>query len=164
MSVRHSIACHHIIKSLRTQENEKRRPTEKLADWLTETFGSVAFVVFHVIWFGLWILANMGYIPGVAVFDPYPYGLLTMVVSLEAIFLSTFVLISQNRAAKVDVLRDEIDLHVDTITEQEISKLMKMVALLMKKEGIHVDKEASEMMKPTDLSKVQKIFEKEAGE
>ena len=64
------------------------------------------FVYLHVVWFSFWILANNGSIPGVAPFDTFPYGLLTMIVSLEAIFLATFILINQNRQALADVYRE----------------------------------------------------------
>jgi len=74
---------------------------------ITQWAGSIRFVYFHVFWFGFWILANTGLLhPLVPVFDPFPYGLLTMIVSLEAIFLSTFIMISQNRQSLVDTYRE----------------------------------------------------------
>lgn len=77
----------------------------RLAGFITRFAGSMWFVYFHVIWFGLWILVNQ-LKPGIKVFDPYPFGLLTMIVSLEAIFLSTFIMINQNRQALVDTMRE----------------------------------------------------------
>ncbi|MEP6468268.1 MAG: DUF1003 domain-containing protein [Chloroflexota bacterium] len=68
-------------------------PVLRLADWITSFAGSMRFVALHVVWFGAWVLVNQ-FAPA---FDPFPFGLLTMIVSLEAIFLSTFILISQNR-------------------------------------------------------------------
>lgn len=79
----------------------------RLAEIVTYFSGTMGFAYFHVFWFGFWILANHGaFYPLVKTFDPFPYGLLTMIVSLEAIFLSTFVLISQNRQALVDTYRE----------------------------------------------------------
>lgn len=80
----------------------------KLAEFISNWVGTMAFVYFHVVWFGIWILINTtGFLSSyVEVFDPFPYGLLTMLVSLEAIFLSTFILINQNRQALVDTYRD----------------------------------------------------------
>src|SRR3989338_10675001 len=86
-----------IIRSFEGKALGNRRFTERIADQITATFGSFSFAVIHIYWFILWVVINDGYIPGVRPFDPFPYGLLTMIVSLEAIFLSIFVLLSQDR-------------------------------------------------------------------
>jgi uncharacterized membrane protein len=79
----------------------------RLADTITEFSGSMGFVYLHIILFSSWILINGGFLqPFIHPFDPFPYGLLTMIVSLEAIFLSTFILISQNRQALIDTYRE----------------------------------------------------------
>ncbi len=79
----------------------------RIAGFMTYFSGTMGFVYFHVFWFSFWILANQGaFRPFINPFDPFPYGLLTMVVSLEAIFLATFVLITQNREALVDTYRE----------------------------------------------------------
>ena len=86
----------HVAEAPALAEHSARRAasaTLRLADTITAFSGSMRFVALHVIWFGAWILLNLTVLD----FDPFPFGLLTMVVSLEAIFLSTFVLISQNR-------------------------------------------------------------------
>jgi uncharacterized membrane protein len=90
---------------------------ERLADAVTTFAGSMPFVYVHVVWFALWILANQGLFGSVLVFDPFPYGLLTMVVSLEAIFLSTFVMISQNRDAKRQNVRADLDFETNVRSE-----------------------------------------------
>ena len=77
----------------------------KFAGFITNFAGSMFFVYFHVIWFGLWIILNETKF-NAKVFDPFPYGLLTMVVSLEAIFLATFIMINQNRQALIETYRD----------------------------------------------------------
>ena len=155
------ITSRHIIKSFKAEADSKRTFSQRVADLLTKTFGSIGFFMLNAIWFAAWIVVNLGFVPGVPVFDPFPFGLLTMVVSLEAIFLSVFVLISQNRDSRVDDLREEIDLQVDVITEQELTKLMNLVALLLKKQGIDIsdDTEAQEMMRMTDVKKIQKALE-----
>lgn len=82
-------------------------PEGRIADIITYFSGSMAFVYVHALWFGFWIIANQGHLtPFIPVFDPYPYGLLTMIVSLEAIFLATFIMISQNRQALIDTYRE----------------------------------------------------------
>lgn len=152
-----------IIRSLKAKANAKRSFSEKLADGMTSFFGSIPFLMANAIWFVIWISINLGFIPVILPFDPFPFGLLTMTVSLEAIVLATIVLISQNRAAKVDDLREEIDLQVDMITEEELTKLMEIVILIAKKNNIDLskDQELIEMLKPLEEDKIQKKLEKQ---
>ena len=154
-------ASRQIVKSLKAKANSKRTFSEKVADWLTEKFGGMAFLILNTIWFGVWLVLNVGLIPGIQPFDPFPFNFLTMVVSLEAIFLAIIVLISQNRAAKVADLREEIDLQVDMITETELTKLMVMVSRLLEKSGIDIsaDDELTQMLKPTDMDTIEKALE-----
>jgi uncharacterized membrane protein len=79
----------------------------KMAEKITHFSGSMPFVYIHTLWFGFWIAANHGMMqPLIVPFDPFPYGLLTMIVSLEAIFLSTFIMVAQNRQEVIDTVRD----------------------------------------------------------
>jgi len=153
------------IKSFKAKADAKRTPAEKFADWLTAKFGSVWFLALNALWFFVWILINTGLVPGVEPFDPFPFGLLTMVVSLEAIFLAIVVLISQNREARIGELREEIELQIDTITETEMTKLINLMVMLMEKEGIKVDNdpELKRMLKPTDNNALERSLEKELG-
>jgi CRP/FNR family cyclic AMP-dependent transcriptional regulator len=100
---------------------------EKLSDLLTAVAGDIRFVYFSAAWFFIWIVLNTNIIPGVTAFDPFPFGLLTMVVSLEAIFLSLFVLISQNRQAARDKVRNDIEYDVNLRAGTEIRELMKQL-------------------------------------
>lgn len=95
-----------------------RGAQDRVADAITAFAGSMAFVYVHIVWFAVWILLNQGLAGPVAVFDPYPFGLLTMIVSLEAIFLSTFVMVSQNRQAARDNIR--ADLAFETNVRSEV--------------------------------------------
>jgi len=155
-----------IIHSLKAKADEKRTLSEKVADWTTETFGSMGFVLINVAWFAVWIVINVGLIPSIQPFDPFPFGLLTMIVSLEAIILAIFVLISQNRQEKIDDLRQEIDLQVDIITEDELTKLMHMVSLLLEKQGIEVsnDEVLQSMLEPTSVEKIEEALEQQIVE
>jgi uncharacterized membrane protein len=98
-----------------------------LSDFLTSLAGNIRFVYFSAIWFVVWIIWNINIIPGLQPFDPFPFGLLTMVVSLEAIFLSLFVLISQNRQAQREKVRNDIEYEVNLKAEIEIRQLMHTV-------------------------------------
>ncbi len=100
---------------------------ERLSDLLTRVAGDIRFVYASLIWFGVWLLWNSGIIPGLQPFDPNPYGLLTMVVSLEAIFLSLFVLISQNRQAAREKVRNDIEYEVNIKAELEIRELRQQI-------------------------------------
>ncbi|WUD71462.1 DUF1003 domain-containing protein [Streptomyces sp. NBC_00510] len=95
-----------------------RGAQDRVADAITAFAGSMAFVYVHIVWFAVWILLNQGLVGPGAVFDPYPFGLLTMIVSLEAIFLSTFVMVSQNRQAARDNIR--ADLAFETNVRSEV--------------------------------------------
>jgi uncharacterized membrane protein len=94
-----------------------RDAQDRAADAITTFAGSLNFVYIHSIWFGLWILANVGLIGASIEFDKYPFGLLTMIVSLEAIFLSTFVMVSQNRQAARADIRAELDFETNLRSE-----------------------------------------------
>jgi uncharacterized membrane protein len=154
---------HRIIKSLKARADERRSGAEKFADWLTNYFGTVTFLSLNAAWFTVWIVVNTGLVPGVAPFDPFPFGLLTMIVSLEAIFLAIIVLISQNRAERVADLREEIDLQINTIAEKEVTKIMRMLATLLEKNGLDIqnDVELQEMLRPVDSNSLQQRLEKQ---
>jgi uncharacterized membrane protein len=151
------------IRTFESKYNKNRTSAEKIADAITSFCGSIEFLVLNTLWFILWIVLNTGIIPGILPFDPFPFGLLTMIVSLEAIFLSIFVLISQNRQSKVDDLRAEIDMHVNMVAEEEITKIMHMVYGLYKglKLDMAHDPELDQMMKPLDRNLIEKRLEEQ---
>jgi uncharacterized membrane protein len=123
------------ILKLRAHSALQRSFQERLADWITATSGRMAFAYLHGAWFAAWLLLNTGHF-GIRPFDPYPYGLLTMIVSLEAIFLSTFVLISQNRLSEESDRRADLDLHVGLLTEAELTRVLRMLHAIQDKLGI----------------------------
>lgn len=99
---------------------------QRIADWIAWFSGSMPFLMINGGWFIVWILLNT-FAVGIAAFDPYPFGLLTMIVSLEAIFLSCFVLISQNRQAEKDRMRSDIEYEVNIKSELEIGQLHEKI-------------------------------------
>ena len=117
------------IAEMQRRDVEARTPRERVSDLITQFSGSMAFVYLHVVWFGVWILLNINliHLRYISEFDPFPFGLLTMVVSLEAIFLSTFVLISQNRMAGLSEKRAELDLQVNMLAEQKSAKTLELL-------------------------------------
>jgi uncharacterized membrane protein len=123
------------IAAYREEAERSKDFQDHMADWMTHWSGTMLFVYFHAAWFGIWVVASLGWF-GLPSFDPFPYGLLTMIVSLEAIFLSTFVLISQNRQAELADRRSELDLQINLLTEYELTRVLKIVDALAVKFGI----------------------------
>lgn len=129
--------------------------SDRLADRITAFSGSMLFFYLNLAWFAVWIPLNLGWF-GVEPFDPFPFGLLTMIVSLEAIFLATFVLISQNRQAQLADKRAKVDLQVDMIAEQEITKIMRMLIDIHGHMGLgdaH-DPDLKELARKTDVAEL----------
>jgi uncharacterized membrane protein len=151
------------IIALEKREEKKLTLTDKFADKITSFSGSMTYVTLHVVWFAVWIVINLGLFHVLKPFDPFPFSLLTLIVSLEAIFLSSFVLISQNKQALSAEKRARIDLQVNLIAERENTKLIKMV------EDIHhhlrirkkIDAQVRELEKTTDISKLATKLDKE---
>ncbi|MBI0474601.1 DUF1003 domain-containing protein [Sphingomonas sp. MA1305] len=110
----------------------------RLADRITRFTGSMTFVSLHLIVYGLWIVANLGWLPGVPRFDP-TFVILASEASVEAIFLSTFVLISQNRMAAIADRRADLDLHINLLAEHELTRLATLVARIAERVGVAVD-------------------------
>ncbi|MBV8972795.1 MAG: DUF1003 domain-containing protein [Sphingomonadaceae bacterium] len=110
---------------------------ERFAEAVSRFAGSLRFVYAHLVIFGLWVAANAGDLPGIPRFDPGFVGLAT-VASVEAIFLSTFILISQNRAAALADKRADLDLQVSLLTEHEVTRLIKITADIAAHLGLEV--------------------------
>ena len=128
---------------------------ERFADFLTRVASSTPFLVFHLLWFGGWVAWNMG-VFGLRPFDPFPFGLLTLGVSLEAIFLSIFVLMAQVREASIAELREEVILQVNLRTEAEVTKVLQLLAGLYTRQGYRLgeDDELKQMLQPLDPTEI----------
>lgn len=156
------------ILRLRLKEERERAVQEKLADTITSFSGRMSFVYVHVLWFAAWILLNSGRM-GVQPFDPFPYGLLTMVVSLEAIFLSAFVLISQNRISHQAEYRADLAMHIGLLTEHELTRALQMLDAIQDKLGIENDQdlelaELERETKPEDvLAEIEHLHRRMLG-
>ena len=116
-------------------DKQRARFADRLANQITRFTGSMTFVVIHLVFYGLWIAVNSGWLPIVRPFDP-TFVVLAMEASVEAIFLSTFVLISQNRMAAAADKRADLDLHVNLLAEHELTKLATVVQQIAEKLGI----------------------------
>lgn len=135
------------------QYNKQLRDFEdRLSDGITTFAGNIKFVYFHAIWFGYWVLANFGFFGHKQVFDP-TFGILTMIVSLEAIFLATFVMISQNRSAQKSEVRAQLDYETDVQGNKENEIIMQTLARIAKKEGIDISDLEARMEDVSHLAK-----------
>jgi uncharacterized membrane protein len=119
---------------------------DKLAQVITRFTGSMTFVVLHLVAYGLWIAINVGWIPGVPRFDP-TFVILAMEASVEAIFLSTFILITQNRMMASAAQRSDLDLQISLLSEHEVTQLIHLVREMAKQMGIEAadDPELNEL-------------------
>jgi uncharacterized membrane protein len=121
-----------VVRNVNEEVEEHLGPLQRIADWLAWFSGSMAFLLIHLLWFSSWVAINT--LPlGLPKFDTYPFGLLTMLVSLEAIFLSCFVLISQNRQGEKERVRSDIEYEINVKAELEVAHLHE------KTDRIHVE-------------------------
>ncbi len=155
----------HFFRSFEAKSLANRSALTRFADALTAWCGSPTFLLLNAIIFVLWILVNSSLIPGLTPFDPFPFGLLTMAVSLEAIFLSIFVLISQNRSSHTSTIRDEVNLQVNLITEQEVTKILQLLAEVRRQMGIQaVDHELDQMITRINETRIEHEIERQITE
>jgi uncharacterized membrane protein len=152
-----------IIQSFEAKEMRKRPFIIKMADRLTSFFGSVWFLTFNLGLFLFWIIANLGYINGIKIFDPFPFFFLTTGVSLEAIMLTIVVLVSQQRQSQVGKIREELDMQVNQIAEKEITKALIILKKIAEKQGIKLDddKELDEMIKGIEVGYIERKLEEQ---
>jgi len=145
------------MRAIKAAHAQGRRPFERFGDWISRYAGSAGSIVFHLLWFGSWIVINTG-LTSFEPFDPFPFGLLTMVVSLEAIFLSIFVLMTQNRESHIAEVREELTLQVILRMEAEVTKTLQLVAGLFTRMGhtIGEDPELREMLQPLQPQEMEK--------
>jgi uncharacterized membrane protein len=151
------------IRALLEQRQEQqgsRSRQERIADAVTRFTGSMRFVYIHLLLFGSWIVTNLGWLPGVPRFDP-SFVVLAMVASVEAIFLSTFVLISQNRMSALADKRADLDLQVSLLAEHEITRLISLVTAMAERMGLDQahDPELSELSRDVRPEKVMETME-----
>ena len=130
----------------RQREQAVASRQERLAQAITDFAGTMWFVYLHALAVGFWTVANLGWIPGITPWDP-SFVVLAMVASVEAIFLSTFVLIAQNRLADLDEKRAELDLQISLLAEHEITKLVQLVSAIAQHLGLEaeLDQEVKEI-------------------
>src|ERR1700688_3063331 len=140
----------------------RRTLTERVSDVMTKLVGNMGFLLAHLILIFSWSLANLNVIPGLKAFDPFPFGVLALVVSSESVFLTIFVLISQSRMARQSERRSHLDLQVGVLAEQELTTILQMMQKLCQHMGVNVDSSKQEVQsfsKTTDVHKLASELE-----
>jgi uncharacterized membrane protein len=145
------------IAKLEHDALDRRTSTERVSDVMTKLVGNMGFLLAHLILIFSWSLLNLHVIPGLKAFDPFPFGILALVVSSESVFLTIFVLISQSRMARQSERRSHLDLQVGMLSEQELTTILQMLQNLCQHVGVNVDSSRQEVQsfsKTTDVHKL----------
>jgi len=151
------------VVKLEQQAFDKRSPGERIGDAIAVFSGSMPFFAGHVVGFIVWALVNCGAISGIQPFDPYPFNFLTMVVSLEAVLLSTFVLMRQNWMSRRADRRDRLNLEVDLLAEKEVTKILQLLQKICDRLDIREgrqDQEVEELCQNTAVDRIADELEK----
>jgi uncharacterized membrane protein len=140
----------------------RRTATERVSDAITKVVGNVGFLLAQLTLISAWSLVNLNLIPGLKAFDPFPFGVLAVIVSSESVFLTLFVLISQGRMARQSDRRSHLDLQVGMLSEQELTTILQMLQKLCQHMGVNVDSSKQEVQsfsKTTDVHKLASELE-----
>jgi uncharacterized membrane protein len=139
-----------------------KTPVDKIAVFFIGVFGSVTFLLFCLLLFAIWICWNLGFF-GFKAFDPFPFPILEMSVSIFAIVLSVSVLINQNRQGRMDKIRQQVEFEVNVRAEAEITKMLNMLHAIEQKLGIDTrgDTQLEEMKEVTNVKQIHKNIDEE---
>jgi uncharacterized membrane protein len=152
------------IAALEREALHDRSRLDRFTDAVTAAAGSPLFIVAHAIWFAAWIALN---VIGAHRFDPYPFGLLMLAVSLEAIFLSAAVLMTQNRMQRQADKRAHLDLQVNLLAEQELTTMLKMLTGISQRLGVKIeerDGSVDQLIKETDIHTIAVAIDRELAD
>jgi uncharacterized membrane protein len=150
-----------VIAELEQRALQDRSAADRLSDAINHVTGTAAFAATNLGLFALWVAVNTGQVAGVEPFDPYPFSLLTLLVSLQAILLAIFVLMSQNRMRRHAEKRAHLDLQVNLLAEQELTTILQMLDALCKKLQVDVEIIDKRMLDETDVHKLASAVESE---
>jgi uncharacterized membrane protein len=147
------------VAKVEQQFLERRTLVQRIGDAIGGFAGSMSFVVIHLVLLTLWFIINKGLIPGIRSFDPYPFMFLSMAVSIEAVLLSTFVLMKQNRESKRAEQREQLTLQIDLLAEQEITKVLQLLQQVCDRLGIKDVLQDPEVKRLAEHTAVDKLAE-----
>jgi uncharacterized membrane protein len=145
------------IAKLEEEALDRRTRTERDSDAIVKFIGSVKFLMLHVIMVVVWITLNLNMIPGVKSFDPFPFGIMALLVASESVFLTICVLISQNRMARQAERRSHLDLQVGMLAEQELTMMLQMLQKLCQHSGVDVKSATQQVQGFSETTDVHKL-------
>jgi uncharacterized membrane protein len=151
------------IARLEQQSLKQRSSSERVSDLIVRFIGSMKFVVLHLAFFIIWFAVNTGLVPGIQPFDPFPFGIMTLIVSAEGVFLAIFILISQNRMTRLADQRAHLNLQISLLSEKEATKMLLLLQEVHQHLGLGEiqDEETKQLVQDTDLGELaQEIREK----
>src|ERR1700687_1751229 len=145
------------ISRLEHDALDRRSAIERISDAIAQFVGSVAFLLLHVLLFVIWATVNLKLLPGMKPFDPFPFGILALVISSESVFLTIFVLISQNRMSRQAERRSHLDLQVGMLAEQELTMTLQMLQKLCQHTGVDVKSATQQVQGFSETTDVHKL-------
>src|ERR1700687_5263339 len=166
MSPKHPSAEHPVVHNIQAMVQleqdalDKRTPVDRVIAAVTRVAGSTTFIVVHAVWFTIWIALNTTRYA----FDAYPFSLLNLVVALEAVFLTSVVLMTQNQMARLTDRRAQLDLQVNLLAEQELTAMLHMLHGLCAHAGVKVtirDERVQQLLTETDIHKIAVALDRE---
>ncbi len=148
-------SAHESVREVVRLEQEalaERSPGERVSDAITRFIGRLGFVAAHLVVMLAWFAVNLGLLPGVRPFDPFPFGILTLIVSAEGVLLALFILISQNRMSRQADLRAHLTLQVSLLAEKESTRMLQILEGLGERLGVAArDETVEKLVTPTDV-------------
>ncbi len=151
------------VTQLEQEFANQRTPLDRISDTITGFVGSIQFILAHVVGFALWVVLNTHWVLGEYSFDPYPYIFLNFMLGMEAVFLGTFVLMSQNRQSRAAEQRARLDLQIGMLSEQETTKTLEMLRRICDHLGLKEvtkDKELQQMIETTHVEQLARELQK----
>ena len=145
------------IAKLEEEALDRRTAAEHASDTIVKSIGSTPFLLLHVLLVGIWSTVNLNLIAGVKAFDPFPFGILALLLAAESVFLTIFVLISQNRMAREAERRSHLDLQVGMLAEQELTVMLQMLQKLCHHAGVDVRSSTGQVQGFSEATDVQRL-------
>ena len=145
------------IAKLEEEALNRRTVAEHASDAIVKSIDSTPFLLLHVLLVGIWSTVNLDLIPGIKAFDPFPFGILALLLAAESVFLTIFVLISQNRMSREAERRSHLDLQVGMLAEQELTVMLQMLQKLCQHAGVDVKSSDQQVQRFSETTDVQKL-------
>jgi len=145
------------IAKLEEEALDRRTAAEHASDTIVKSIGSTPFLLLHVLLVGIWSTVNLNLITGVEAFDPFPFSILALLLAAESVFLTIFVLISQNRMAREAERRSHLDLQVGMLAEQELTVMLQMLQNLCQHAGVDVRSSTQQVQGFSEATDVQRL-------